>query len=67
MGGSEKIIEAGENLLILAPPDLKSNYGSKAFWLFVCLNLLFLVFNLKTDLNQMNDDLNETSTYPECL
>ena len=40
----------------------------KAFWILVCFNLLFLVFsfmfyrdNIKTDLNQMNDNLNETS------
>ena len=49
----------------------------KAFWILVCFNLalVFLIFsfvfrrdNIKTDLNQMNDNLNETSIhYTECL
>jgi hypothetical protein len=41
---------------------------TKAFWILVCFNLLFLVFsfvfyrdNIKTDFNQMNDNLNEKS------
>ena len=39
----------------------------KAFLILVCFNLLFLVFsfvirdNIKTDFNQMNDNLNEKS------
>jgi len=42
----------------------------KEFWIFICFNLLFLVFsfvfkrqkyNIKKDLNQMNDNLNEMS------
>ena len=41
---------------------------TKAFWIFTCFNLLFLVFsfvfrehNIKIDFNQMNDNLNEKS------
>ena len=48
--------------------ESKTLNNLKAFWILICFNLLFLVFsfvfyreNIKTDFNQMNDNLNEKS------
>ena len=48
-------------------------FNPKAFWILVCFNLLFLVFsfvfreNIKTDFNQMNDNLNEKRILIACI